>query len=180
MEDLNRRNFNQFLTQFMQAHDHSNDDIAKVVGCGTRTIQRLSLGSTAPTDEMLKQGAVLMVIGVDKFKKLSKADRETISEKIGSVGGGVLGFASVTGVVSSLGLAGLSAAGVTSGLAALGAIVGGGMVAGLSVAAAIPIAGAAAGYGLVKGIKHLTSKLNKSAVTSDALDPIWEQLWTVK
>ncbi|CDS47972.1 hypothetical protein [Polaromonas sp. CG9_12] len=52
-------------------------------------------------------------------------------------------------------VAGLGAAGITSGLAAVGSLVGGGMAAGLVVTAAAPIAVGALGYGLYKGIKKL-------------------------
>jgi hypothetical protein len=48
---------------------------------------------------------------------------------------------------------GLGAAGVTSGLAAVGSVVGGGMVAGLAVTAAAPLAVGAAAYGLYKWLK---------------------------
>ena len=64
-----------------------------------------------------------------------------------------VGIGAVTAAVSALGFAGLSGAGITSGLAALGAIIGGGMVAGLSVAAAIPLGVAALGYGTIKAVK---------------------------
>ena len=57
---------------------------------------------------------------------------------VGAAGAGLAigGIASV-GLLSAMGsVAGLSAAGITSGLAAAGALVGGGMVAGISVLAA--------------------------------------------
>ncbi len=54
----------------------------------------------------------------------------------------------------ALGTVGLSAAGISSGLAAAGAIVGGGMAAGVGVLAA-PIVGlAGAGYGISRAIKN--------------------------
>jgi hypothetical protein len=72
--------------------------------------------------------------------------------RVGSVlgaGGGLLGGISA---VSAMGtVAGLSGAGISSGLAAIGAGVGGGMAAGAAVVIAAPAAGAALlGYGLYR------------------------------
>ncbi len=54
-----------------------------------------------------------------------------------TVGGGAIGTAGSLTAVSTMGsVGGLSAAGMTSGLGALGSLVGGGMAAGISVAAA--------------------------------------------
>ena len=55
------------------------------------------------------------------------------------------------GAVATLGPAGLSAVGISTGLAAVGSAVGGGMVAGVALTAAAPFAAAAAlGYGIYK------------------------------
>jgi hypothetical protein len=99
---------------------------------------------------MLRQGGFMMEIGFQRYSRLSSAEKEKISEIIGSVGGGAVGFASITAAVGTLGSSGLSAAGISSGLAALG----GSMVGGILVAAAIPAAAGAAGYGIVKGVKY--------------------------
>lgn len=57
---------------------------------------------------------------------------EVLAGAAGAVVGGGLSFAALV----NLGVAGLSAAGITSGLAAAGSIIGGGMVAGIGVLAA--------------------------------------------
>lgn len=171
MTDLTRANFGHTLNQYIYAQKLTEAKAAKAIGCSNKTIARLICGHSNPSDHMLKQAGVMMVIGFPGYSKLSKAERETISQTIGSVGGGVLGLGSVAAVVSSLGYAGLSAAGIASGLAALGAIVGGGMAAGLTVAAAIPIAAGFAGLGIVKGIKAVVGKYNDR---KEELDPVWE------
>src|SRR5207248_9157924 len=126
------------------------------IGCSAPTLSRLLAGETLPSDEMLRQSAIMMELGFRRFPKLSKAEREKLSETLGTVGGGTLGFASITATVSTLGtVTGLSAAGISSGLTALGGVVSGGMAAGVVVAAAIPAAAAAAGYGSIKGVKAL-------------------------
>ncbi|MCK1788783.1 hypothetical protein [Pseudomonas violetae] len=171
MTDLTRSNFGYSITQFAKAQNLAEIKVAKVIGCSAKTIDRLTGGRSFPSDEMLRQGGTLIYLGFEKYSKLTKADREKISESIGAIGGGVLGLGSVTAVVSSLGYAGLSAAGIASGLAALGAVVGGGMVAGLTVAAGIPIVAGAVGYGLIKVFKAAT---DSHQLGKEELDPIWE------
>ena len=92
-------------------------------------------------------------------------------EQIGAVGGWILGFGGIASAISASGVAGLSAVGITSGLASIGALIGGGMVAGVVVSAAIPIAIGALGYKVVKGIK---SMIKDNKLTTDKFDPIWE------
>jgi hypothetical protein len=72
--------------------------------------------------------------------------------RVGSVAGAGVTLASGIGAVSAMGsVAGLSAAGISSGLAAIGAGVGGGMAAGAVMVVAAPAAGAAIiGYGLYR------------------------------
>lgn len=67
--------------------------------------------------------------------------------RIGSATGALAGSAGAVAVVSALGVPGLSAAGISSGLAAIGTAVGGGMAAGAVAVVAAPAAVAAAlGY----------------------------------
>jgi len=62
---------------------------------------------------------------------------ETTEVIASTVGGGAVGTAGSLAAVSAAGsVGGLSAAGMTSGLATLGSVVGGGMAAGIGVAAA--------------------------------------------
>jgi len=147
--------------------------IARLVGCSFPTLGRILAGKTRPTDEFIKQVGILLAIGLKKYQKLTKSEKEKISEKMGAVGGGVLGFGSISAAVSASGaVAGLSAAGITSGLAAIGAIVGGGMAAGVAVAAAIPLAVGAAGYAVIKGVKYFFSE---SELKNEKINPRWEQ-----
>lgn len=68
-------------------------------------------------------------------------------------GGAVTGGTGAIGAVAALGVPGLGATGITSGLAAVGSVVGGGMGAGLIITAAAPIAVGAAAYGLYRWLK---------------------------
>lgn len=74
--------------------------------------------------------------------------KATVAAGAGATAGG----AGAIGAVSALGVSGLGATGITSGLAAVGAVVGGGMGAGLIITAAAPLAVGAAAYGLYKWI----------------------------
>jgi hypothetical protein len=67
-------------------------------------------------------------------------------EIIGAVGGLAAASVATLDLVSAAGsVVGLSAAGMTSGLAAIGSVVGGGMATGIVTTAAIPAAGAVIG-----------------------------------
>jgi hypothetical protein len=76
-------------------------------------------------------------------------DAERDARKAGRAGsavGALAGSAGAVAAVRMLGFPGLSAAGISSGLATIGASVGGGMAAGTMIAVAAPAA-AAAGLG---------------------------------
>lgn len=84
-------------------------------------------------------------------------DQERTARRVGrvaGVGGAAVGAWAAVHSVGALGVAGYSAAGLSSGLAALGSAAGGGMVAGVAVVAAIPLLAALAlallGYGLMR------------------------------
>lgn len=85
----------------------------------------------------------------------SKTERD--SRKTGraaSYVGAVIGTTGSVAAISAMGATGLSAAGVTSGLAAIGGAIGGGMAVGVVITTAAPVAAAAAvGYGVYKLVK---------------------------
>jgi hypothetical protein len=129
-------------------------------------------GESLPTDNMLVEVGILLEVGLDNYSNLSKSGKKKLLDAMGAVGGGAIGFSAITAAVSTVGaVSGLSAAGVTTGLGALGAIVGGSMVAGISVAAAIPIAAGAAGYGVIKAAKIISKKYK---MDQENFDPEWE------
>lgn len=80
------------------------------------------------------------------------------------VGGGI-GF----GLLSTLGVSGMSAAGITSGLATAGSIVGGGMAAGVSVLAAPAVVLGVGGYALLSKYKRNKLKQTKEALLQEAI-----------
>ena len=83
-------------------------------------------------------------------------DSRTVGRAASYVGAAA-GTAGSIGAISALGTVGLSGPGITSGLAAIGATVGGGMSAGVVIATAAPVAAAAAvGYGIYKLFRWAT------------------------
>ena len=99
----------------------------------------------------------VMNIALRDDPTLSESDRVArragrVSSAAGAVGGTAVGV----GAVSVAGVAGLSGAGITSGLAAIGATVGGGMAAGSAIVIAGPaIAAAGVGYGVYRAARRL-------------------------
>lgn len=82
-----------------------------------------------------------------------------IKEVLGAVAGAGVGGLASFGLLGALGVAGYSAAGITSGLAAAGGLVGGGMVAGIGVLAAPVAILGVGGYALIS--KHKKNKLKE-------------------
>jgi len=123
---MNRQNFAPIVKAFLEKNALSVRKTARAIGCSEPTLNRLLEQKTFPSDEMLRQAGTMIEIGFSRFSKLSRAEKEKISEIIGTGGGGAVGFASITATVGVVG-GGLSAAGISSGLATLGGLVLGGM-----------------------------------------------------
>jgi hypothetical protein len=159
MNQFTRDNCRLLLARFIEENDLDVRRVAKVIGCSEATLIRILATRSLPSDEMMKQVGILIELGFVSYSKLSNTQKEHISEAIGTVGGGILGFGSISAAISTLGtVSGLSAAGIATGLSTLGAVIGGGMVAGVIVAAAIPIVASATGYGIIKGVKYLADE----------------------
>lgn len=159
MNQLTPDNCRLILAAFIEENELTVRRVAKAIGCSESTLIRILAAWSLPSDEMIKQIGIMIELGFASYSKLSSTQKEHISETIGTVGGGILGFGSISAAISSLGLvSGLSAAGITSGLAALGAVVGSGMAVGVMVAAAIPIAAGATGFAMIKGVKYLANE----------------------
>lgn len=84
-------------------------------------------------------------------------DYPGVTEGLATALGAGVGAAGSFTALTMLGTAGLSATGITSGLATAGSILGGGMVAGIGVLAAPVAILGVAGYALAK--KHKSAKL---------------------
>nr|WP_315246641.1 hypothetical protein [uncultured Flavobacterium sp.] len=168
---INKENYSQILKSYISQNKLELRKISKVIGCSVPTLERLLDNQSIPSDEMIKQTGILVTLGFTKYSKLSNTEKEKYSERLGTVSGAGIGFASITAVVGGLGTAGLSGAGIMSGLAAVGGFVGAGAATGIVVVATVPILTGIAGYGLIKGIKHLTGNYRQKVIS---IDKRWE------
>ncbi len=103
----------------------------------------------------------------DKSRTIAKsAIPEALAGAVGIGAGGVISFAALYygGTVT-----GVSAAGITSGLAAAGTLVNGGMLAGVGVLAAPAIVLGGAGYIVARNIKEKKLKQEKERLYNLAL-----------
>ena len=175
---LTKENLPEYLAAFIKKDDLQIDRIAKSIGCSSPTLNRVLQKKTVAKDNLIKQCGILFELGINRYQKLTNADKEKISETIGSFSGAGLGFASISAAVSSVSAYGLSAAGITSGLSALGSyasitgIVGGGMIGGVILTAGIPLVAGAAGYGMVKGVKSIFTNIRTK---DNKIDTKWER-----
>ena len=86
----------------------------------------------------------------------------------GALGAGIGGIGSFAALYG-LGTVGLSAAGITSGLATIGSVIGGGMVAGVFVMAAPVVVLAGGGILLASNLKNKQLKQEKERLYKEAL-----------
>lgn len=165
---ITRKNLKSFLAVLIKKEKLNIRQVAKEIGCSEATLSRVLTDATWPSDEFIKQCSILVSIGFDKYTQLSKADKENITERLGTISGAGLGFAGIGAAISASGtVAGLSAAGITTGLSA----IGGTIIGGVTIVAAFPIVAAMVGFGIIKGIKKI---IQNKKLNSDSFDSNWE------
>jgi len=134
-----------------------------------------SIDALSPFERVINEAEIALQ---DKHRTISNS---AIPEVLGGVAGIGAGAAGSFAALYFLGSTGLSAVGVTSGLAAAGSLVGGGMVAGVGVLAApIAILGIA-GYGILAHRRHKKLMQVKEALLKRAIqlrDGVIQQLKT--
>jgi len=168
LEPITKDNCGDKLWLVRKVSGLSRRELAKILGVKESTIGRLENKKTLPSQDFLNRLQGLQVVGYATFKRLSEADKEKISEFIGTGAGVAGGVAASVAMISTAGsVGGLSAAGITSGLA----VIGGSMLGGIVAAALIPVAAGALGYGAIKGIKKICES-NK--LSCKELDGRWE------
>jgi len=159
-EPVTKENCAAKLRLIMNRLSISRREMARMIGVSESTIRRLEQEITLPTDEFINRLRALCAIGAARYSTLSSSEKEKVSELLGAAGGTIAGVGGSIAAIGALGaVGGFSAAGITSGLAAIG---GGAMFTGIGVVAAIPIATGLAGYGLIKGIKAICEANNLS------------------
>lgn len=85
---------------------------------------------------------------------MSNVVKESVSGSVGVVTGAAVGVSGATGAAAA-GTTG--AAAVTSSLATIGSVVGGGMIAGVAITA---VGASVLGYGAYKGVRALGKSFN--------------------
>ena len=110
----------------------------------------------AETDEALN----------DKSRTIKTSE---MPEILGAIAGGAVGVGAGLTLVSVAGISGFSAVGITSGLATLGTVLGGGMVAGIFVAGAPMAILGVGGYSLISRRNKKKLKQAKEALLQEAL-----------
>ncbi len=104
----------------------------------------------------------------DKSRTIAdSAIPEALAGALGAGAGGAAGFAALYFGGS---VVGLSAAGITSGLAAAGALVGGGMAAGIAVLAAPAVLLGGTAIGVASNIKNKKLAEEKQALYTKAIE----------
>lgn len=159
-ENITPENCGEKLKLIRNISGVSRIDLAKCIGCSESTITRLELKKSLPTTDFMLRLSALSMIGHAKYSKISEKEKKIISETIIASGCIIAGVGGAIGAVTSnTATIGLSAAGITSGLAAIGGSSLGGLTA---VVATLPLAAGFAGYGLVKGLQAIC-RANKLA-----------------
>ena len=159
---LSPENLRFYLGQFVLHYSLEPQKVAQRLGWSISVWNRLISGETCPTEQAIKECFLMFCLGFDEYSKLSKKKVESITEKMGGAASASFGAVAVKAIVGSLGASsGLSAAGIMSGLRVLGTLVGGGAAAGISVAAAIPVAAGIAGWGFIKLLKLGVLKMDR-------------------
>ncbi len=172
MNELTKENCAQLLDAFVIKYKLTIPKIAKAIGCPKSSLERIILVKSWPTELMLKHVAILLEVGFKNFNRISKNNRDKLFEKLSALGGGVFGFSSVSAAISAAAAPGLTGGAViTSGLAGLGGLIGGGMAYGIGIIAVTPIITGYAGY---KGVNSINTLIKRRKLNSTSLDPIWE------
>ena len=67
MDTIDRENFRLLLAAFIDDNELSLKKIAKSIGCSVATLARIIDRKTLPSDEMMRQGSLMMGIGFQAY-----------------------------------------------------------------------------------------------------------------
>ncbi len=150
LEPITKANCGDKLRLVRDVSGLSRAELAQSLGVSESTIYRLETRQTAPTDDFMLRLAALVAIGHARYARMSEEEKEKLSAYLAATGGAKGGIGGAIAATAARDLLGrVSAAGVTSGLAA----IAGTMLGGLEVVARLPLIASAAGYKFVKNIK---------------------------
>lgn len=156
-QEVTRENCGTMLKLIKDNSNMTLAEMAEILGVSVSTLSRIIRGLTLPGQSIMNRLRIIQLLGQGRVSSMSEKEKKSLSEYFAALGGAAGGLVSAIGAISAGGtVAGLSGAGIATGLAALGSTMLGGIV----VVGSIPVAAAAAGYGIVKAIKAIC-KANK-------------------
>ncbi len=150
-------NLNKFLTK----HSLDAKEFAKSVGISSQELNEIITQSRLATEKEYAEIMIAMTIieakGWGFWQSMSGEKKSELAAKFVAAGGSTMTIGGMIALISAMGVPGLSAAGIASGLAAIGALVGGGMVAGIAVCSAAPL--------VVGGVLYEIRKSGKKSIS---------------
>jgi hypothetical protein len=155
--------------------DRHGDDIATSPDWIVEVLMRIPfLGRRSEVYRTAEALVPVRKVLEDTARALAERSRRSLNLRLppavgaaaGTVAGGAAGFAGMT-VGAASGASG--AAAMTSGLAAAGSLIGGGMLAGMAVIAAPAVVLGVAGYAAVANHNHKKLVVQKQAILQEAL-----------
>lgn len=170
MVKLNVEELALYLNPFLTNYSLDTREFAKSVGISCQELNAIITQSRLPTEKEYAEIVIAMSIieakGWEYWHSMSGEKKSELVAKFVAAGGSSMTIDGMIALISACGVPGLSAAGIASGLAAIGALVGGGMVAGIAVCSAAPIVVGGVLYGACKtsgkSYRFLKKKFNKS------------------
>jgi len=126
-----------------------------------------SIDSLKPVSEIIGEAGEALK---DETRTISMSGMSDVL--VGALGAGIGGVSSFAALYG-LGTIGLSAAGITSGLATAGAIVGGGMTAGIFVLAAPVAVSACIGVGIANKLRIFKLTIPQDVLTNRPVQIIY-------
>lgn len=158
------------VNEFLTRHSLDAKVFAKSVGISIQELNEILTLSRLATEKEYAEIMIAMTIieakGWEYWLSMSGEMKSEIVAKFVAAGGSSMTIGGMIALISACGVPGLSAAGIASGLAAIGSLVGGGMVAGIAICSAAPIIVGGVLYGACKtggkSFRFLKKKFNKS------------------
>lgn len=152
LEPVTRENCGRKLKLIREISGLTRKDLAEALGVVESTVYRLEMAKTKPTQSFMLRLSALMVIGHARYSEMSEVEKEALSGYLGLTQGITAGIGGAIAAISAGTTIGrLSAAGITSGLAAVGGRVLGGLSQKIPVSSLV----GSAGLGLIKGIQAI-------------------------
>lgn len=162
MKKINKEELALQIKLFLEKHSLDSRLFAKSVRISNDKMNEILKGERLATEEEYAEIVIAMTIieakGWDYWLSMSREEKNELSAKFIAAGGSTMTVGGMIAVISAYGVPGLSAAGIASGLATIGALVGGGMVAGIAVCSTAPLVVGGTLYAACKYGKKLIKK----------------------